>query len=186
VRWPGRIAPGTELNGIQAHYDVFTTLAAAAGVPDIRERLAKGDTLGTETMKRNYIDGLNNLDYWTGKTDSSARDEYIYYSEADLQAIRVNQWKMHFFTRDGYYGTTKKLELPYLYNIRQDPYESYGQDPMLQNNMFQHKTYLFNAFLERIQAHAETLREYPPSQKAATLSIGSMMDSLMNSAPADK
>ena len=93
---------------------------------------------------------------------------------------------MHFFTRDGYYGTTRKLELPYLYNIRQDPYESYGQDPMLQNNMFQHKTYLFNAFLERIQAHAETLREYPPSQKAATLSIGSMMDSLMNSAPADK
>ena len=26
----------------------------------------------------NYIDGVNNLDYWTGKTDQSARDEYLY------------------------------------------------------------------------------------------------------------
>jgi hypothetical protein len=33
VRWPGRIQPVTELNGIQSHEDVFTTLAAAAGVP---------------------------------------------------------------------------------------------------------------------------------------------------------
>jgi len=58
--------------------------------------------------------------------------------------------------------------------------------PWLQHNNLQYKTSLFNAFLERIKAHADTLREYPLSQKAATLSIGSMMDSLLNSAPGDK
>ena len=112
VRWPGRIQPRTELNGIQAHMDIFTTLAAAAGVTDIHERLAKGDKLGTDVVKKNYIDGVNNLDYWIGKTDKSARNDYIYYAEANLQAIRVNQWKMHFSVRDGYYGTSKTLEIP--------------------------------------------------------------------------
>jgi arylsulfatase len=95
VRWPGRIRPGTELNGIQSHEDAFTTLSAAAGVADIRERIAAGDKLGTDVEHKNHIDGVDNLDYWTGKTDQSARDEYLYYAESRLQAIRINQWKAH-------------------------------------------------------------------------------------------
>jgi len=55
---------------------VFTTLSAAAGVPDIRERIAAGDKLGTDVEHRNYIDGLSNLDYWTGKSVHSARDDH--------------------------------------------------------------------------------------------------------------
>jgi arylsulfatase len=186
VRWPAKIKAGGELNGLQSHEDVFTTLAAAAGITDIRERIAKGDDLGTGTVKKNYIDGANNLDYWTGKTDKSARDEYLYYAESNLQAIRVNQWKMHFYTRNGYYGTTTKLELPYIYNVRQDPFESYSQFPMLNNNMFQHKTYMFNAALERIMTHLKTLQKYPPKQKAGTLSIGEMVKGVVNSMPNDK
>ena len=81
VRWPDRIEPGTELNGIQSHEDVFTTLSAAAGVADIRERIAAGDTLGTDVEHKNYIDGVDNLDYWCGATDESARDAYVYYAE---------------------------------------------------------------------------------------------------------
>jgi arylsulfatase len=186
VRWPAKIKAGGELNGMQSHEDVFTTLSAIAGITDIRERIAKGDDLGTGTVKKNYIDGLNQLDYWTGKTNKSSRNEYIYYAESNLQAIRVNQWKMHFYTRDGYYGTTKKLELPYIYNVRQDPYESYSQFPMLNGNMFQNKTYMFNAAIERLGAHAKTLIDYPPKQKAATLSIGDMMNEILNSMPTDK
>lgn len=69
-------------------------------MPDIRERIAAGDRLGTDVEHRNYIDGVDNLDYWTGKTDESARDEYLYYAESRLQAIRINQWKARFFVRD--------------------------------------------------------------------------------------
>ena len=186
VRWPGHIEPRTELNGIQAHCDVFTTLAAAAGSPGIHERLARGDNLGTDVEKRNYIDGVNNLDYWTGKTDKSARDEYLYYAESNLQAIRVNQWKMHFYTRDGYYGTTTKLELPWIFNVHQDPFESYDQAPGPRAEVFQHKTYMFNAALERIGAHLKTFEEYPPSQASATLSVGEIVKGVMNSVPNNK
>ena len=172
VRWPGKIQQGSELNGIQSHEDVFTTLSAAAGVPDIRERIAKGDKLGTSVEHKNYIDGVNNLDYWTGKTNESARDEFIYYAESRLQAIRVNQWKAHFFVRDGYYGTTTKLEIPWLFNVRQDPYESYEQAPGPRATLTQQKTYLFNDVMDRLGRHMATLQKYPPKQKGSSLSVG--------------
>ena len=172
VRWPGRIPAGSELNGIQSHEDVFTTLSAAAGVPDIRERIAKGDALGTGVEHRNYIDGVNNLDYWSGKAPESARDEYIYYAESRIQAIRMNQWKAHLFTRDGYYGTTTKLDLPWVFNLRQDPHESYDQAPGPRATLSQQKTYLFNAVMERLARHQATLQKYPPKQKGSSLSIG--------------
>ena len=172
VRWTGKIKPGTELNGIQSHEDVFTTLSAAAGVTDIRERIAKGDKLGTPVEKKNYIDGVNNLAYWTGQSDKSARDEYIYYAESRIQAIRMNQWKAHFFVRDGYYGTTKKLDIPYIFNLRQDPYESYEQTPGPRATLSQEKTYLFNDVMDRLGRHIGTLKQYPPKQKGSSLSIG--------------
>jgi arylsulfatase A-like enzyme len=172
VRWPGKIKPATELNGIQSHEDVFTTLSAAAGVTDIRERIAKGDKLGTSVKHQNHIDGVNNLGYWTGQTDKSARDEYIYYAESRVQAMRINQWKAHFFVRDGYYGTTTKLDIPYLFNIRQDPYESYDQAPGPRATLSQQKTYLFNELMDRLGRHMSTLQKYPPKQKGSSLSIG--------------
>lgn len=67
LRWPGHVPAGSVRNGIQSHMDLFTTLAAAAKVPDITGRLAHGDKLGTETEKRGYIDGVNQLGYWSGK-----------------------------------------------------------------------------------------------------------------------
>lgn len=37
VSWPGKIPGGRVLNGMQAHMDVLTTVAAAAGVPDVKD-----------------------------------------------------------------------------------------------------------------------------------------------------
>ena len=34
-----------------------------------------------------HLDGYDNLDYWTGKTEKSARREMFYYDETDLMAI---------------------------------------------------------------------------------------------------
>ncbi len=178
VRWPGKIKPGSEFNGIQAHMDVFATLAAAAGVnyDDLRQRLMKGDKLGTDTEKKVYLDGVNNLDYWTGKSDQSARDDFIYWAEAAPQAIRVNQWKAHFSTRDGYYGTTTKLEIPWVFNLRQDPFESYNQAPFPLGQLPQHKSWMFNVVTAKMGAHLKTLMEYPPSQKPTSMSVEKLIE----------
>lgn len=181
VRWPGHIVPRTELNGIQSHEDLFVTLSAAAGVTDIKERLAKGDKLGTNTLHRSYIDGVNNLDYWTGKSDHSNRDVFYYYAEARLQAIRFGNWKVHFAIRDGYYGNTTTLELPWLFNVRQDPFESYDQAPGPRASLTQKKTGLLEAVNGLVAAHLSSFQQYPPSQKASTLSIDKTIEEIMNS-----
>ncbi len=179
VRWPSRVAPGDELNGIQSHEDVFTTLAAAAGVPDVRERAAKGDSFGTDTVKKNYIDGVNNLDYWTGKSDKSSRNSILYYAESRLQAIRINQWKFHFYKREGYYEPTEKLEMAWFMNIRQDPFESYDTAPGPRAMLAQTKTYLPHLGVDLITEHLKSLRDYPPVQKGASLNVAEVMEQIL-------
>jgi arylsulfatase len=66
ARWPGKIPAGSKLNGIQGHQDTFTTLATATGVPDVAERIM--------AEKKQVIDGVNNLDYWMGKSEQSNRN----------------------------------------------------------------------------------------------------------------
>src|SRR5829696_10163239 len=39
MRWPGKIEPGSVLNGIVSHIDMLPTLLAAAGNPDVTEQL---------------------------------------------------------------------------------------------------------------------------------------------------
>lgn len=170
IRWPAMIKPGTELNGIQSHEDLFTTLASAAGATDVKEQAARGDAFGTDVVKKNYIDGVNNLDYWTGKTDKSARNSFIYYSESNLQAVRVNQWKLHFFTRSGYYGTTTKMEIPILFNIRQDPFEYFEGVPGPRTVLQMQKQYVYQMVSDVVMDHIRTLKEYPPVQKGVSLS----------------
>jgi arylsulfatase A-like enzyme len=42
LRWPGKIKPGSVFNGIGSHIDMFPTLLAAAGDPDVTETLLNG------------------------------------------------------------------------------------------------------------------------------------------------
>ena len=42
MRWPGVIKPGTEINDITSHEDFVPTLVAAAGEPNVKEKLLTG------------------------------------------------------------------------------------------------------------------------------------------------
>ena len=91
VRWPGRIPAGTVLNGIVSHNDWFVTLLAAAGVPDIAEKLPTGTDLGGTTYKV-HLDGHNQLAYITGETDESPRQHFFYVNDdGDLTGAAVRQ-----------------------------------------------------------------------------------------------
>lgn len=185
VRWPGHIKPGTELNGIQTLMDVFASLTSASGVnySALKDRLMAGDKLGTDTVKKVYLDGIDSLDYWTGKVAESPRDEYIYWAESEIDAIRVNQWKAHFNQRNGYYGTKEKMEIVRIYNVRQDPFESFDQFPITLGQLPQHKSWMFNTILARIKGHMQTIAEYPPTQAGSSLSIAEMIKKMIDARP---
>ena len=176
IRWPGHIAPGTVLNGVQSHEDIFVTLAAAAGLPDLKDKLLKGYKMGDTTYKV-HLDGYNNLDYWTGKSKKSARREFFYYDETDLMAIRVDAWKMHIgVKREGSWWDEKYYpSVAYVFNLLMDPMEK--MDPQshewgyIGRKFLASKLWAPTAAGPFIAEHMKSFEAFPPSQGADTLSL---------------
>ncbi|MCK7597658.1 arylsulfatase [Microbulbifer sp. CAU 1566] len=171
VRWPGHIPPGLALNGISSHEDVFPTIAAALGEPDLRGKLMKSDKV--------YIDGENNLDYWTGKSKESARNKIFYYYESQLTALRVGPWKMHFATKpDGlYYGDLVFHTMPKLFNLRKDPLEHY--DGVTGFHQIMRKSWVFQPAIQILNEHLATFKKFPPRHKSASLNINKAIEAAM-------
>ena len=171
VRWPGHIPAGLALNGISAHQDVFPTIAAALGESDLRGKLMKSDKV--------YIDGENNLDYWTGKSKESARNKIFYYYESQLTALRVGPWKMHFATKPGgrYYEDMVVHTMPKLFNLRKDPKEHY--DGVTGFHQIMRKSWVFQPAIQILNEHLATFKKFPPRQKAASLNINKAIEAAM-------
>ena len=184
VRWPGHIKPGTEANGIQNHEDMFVTLAAAAGLPNLKDDLLKGYKMNGTTYKV-HLDGYNNLDYWTGKTDKSARREIYYYDETDLMAVRVDGWKMHIGVKHNgdWFDEKSYPSIPYIVNLLMDPMEKVTPDaPGFEyegRKFFASKLWAPTAAGPFLAAHMKSLQEYPPRQGADTLSMQKAIDAAM-------
>jgi arylsulfatase len=184
IRWPGQIKPGSISNGVQSHEDLFVTLAAAAGMPNLKERLLAGVNVGPMSYKV-HLDGYNNLDLWTGKTDKSARREIFYYDETDLMAIRVDNWKIHFGVKpEGLWWNEKKYpSVPYVFNLRMDPMEKMDPESpewgYIGRKFFASKMWVPTAAGPFLQAHLQSIAEYPPRQRADTLSMKKAVDEAM-------
>ncbi len=180
VRWPAKIKAGLKRNGISAHEDVLPTIMAAVGKPNVNEELKKGMKAGEKTYKV-HIDGYNNLDYWTGKADKSARNAFMYYYETSLAAIRVGPWKMHFSGKPSgiYYKNMVQYTMPKLYNLRKDPFEKYDDTYMF--DLFMQKSWMMQPAIGLLKEHLMTFKDFPPRQEAASLNINKAIDQIMKS-----
>jgi arylsulfatase len=65
VRWPGTVKPHTEINGIFASEDWVPTLTAAAGEPDVAQKLLDGYDAAGKTFKV-HLDGFDQHDLLAG------------------------------------------------------------------------------------------------------------------------
>ncbi|MBL8870203.1 MAG: arylsulfatase [Planctomycetaceae bacterium] len=160
VRWPAKIPAGKVSNGIQEHHDLFATLASAAGVKDVNEKLRESHNV--------YIDGVDNLDHWTGDSPSARKIVY-YYNEKDFTAIRIGNWKSHFQVRNGFFDYQKPAAL--IFNLRMDPFEKH--DGQRNNDIAMLLGVAWGGQVQdALKAHTETLKKFPPRQEGGTLRPG--------------
>jgi arylsulfatase A-like enzyme len=126
VRWPGTIKPGTVYNDIISLIDWFPTLCAAAGVSDIKSKMATGFAAGSKEFKV-HLDGYNFLPYFQGSERAGPRDVIYYFDQGgNLNAIRWNDWKLNFATSSKGNIATSTREVTawaLIENLRMDPYE---------------------------------------------------------------
>jgi arylsulfatase len=182
IRWPGVIKPGSVFNDMFSHTDMLPTLAAAAGEPDVVEKLKKGYKSGNKTFKV-HIDGYNLLPFLKGEAKENPRKGFLYWSDdGDLMALRVGPWKCTFMEQraKGFAVweepfVTKRL--PDLYNLRSDPFERATEDA----DMFYAKWKADHAFLlvpaqQIVGEFLQTFKEFPPRQRPASFSIDQALE----------
>ena len=128
IRWPGHIKPGTVNNDIFASLDWLPTFVEIAGGPKgdgLKQKIESGTYPG---IKKTTLDGFNQIDYLTGKSDKSARDHFFYYSGTKPSAVRYKNWKMYFgmVSQDpaGAFAGVIPYSWTQVVNIKRDPFET--------------------------------------------------------------
>jgi arylsulfatase A-like enzyme len=183
LRWPGKIQAGSVLNGIVSHQDMLPTLLAAAGDPDINQKLLNGYKAGEKTFKV-HIDGINVLPYITGEVKESPRDYFFYVSDdGGIMAVRTGDWKLVFEEQRAtqmqvWAEPMVKLRLPHIFSLRRDPFERADTNSNTYFDwMVDHVPQLYQC-QAIVAAQIENYVKYPPRQKAASFNLDAVMASL--------
>jgi len=174
VRWPGVIKPGTVINDIFSQEDWLPTLLAAAGEPDIVEKVKSGYQANGKTWKA-HLDGYNFLPYFKGETKKGPREEIFYFGQGgDLNAIRWNDWKVSFAIQEGNIATAVRdvPGWPEIVNLRADPYEKAPRESGLYLRWYADNIWLFVPVQEKLSAFLATLPEYPFQQGSSLNAAG--------------
>ncbi len=185
VRWPGKIEAGRWSNGIMHHMDWLPTFLAAAGNDDVKDELKAGGVKAIDRSYKVHLDGYNFLPYLTGEEDESPRKEIFYFSDdGDLTALRYNDWKVMFMVQKSP-GTLNvwqepfvPMRVPYIYNLRRDPYERATITSNTYYDWMIDRVYLLVPAQAYVGNFLATFKEFPPSQKAASFSLDQVMEKL--------
>ena len=177
IRWPGKVPAGKVENGIISGLDWFPTFLAAAGNPNIVEELKKGKQIGDTTYKC-HLDGYNQMDMITGKGPSN-RHEIWYFGESELGAVRIDDYKYRFIDQPGgWLGEKTKPDVPYLINLRLDPFERTGwpnsgtkEGAQQYFDWFKYEFWRFVFVQQQVEKLAMTAIEFPPMQKGASFNL---------------
>ena len=97
VRWPGRSRPASVSNEIVTHLDWLPTFLAAAGEPDIAEKLLEGSQGRHEDLQGPPRRLQPRCRTSPARSTTSPREGFFYFSDdGDLVALRFDNWKVVF------------------------------------------------------------------------------------------
>src|SRR5499425_676503 len=195
IRWPGHIKPGTIKNEMFASLDWVPTLVEIAGGPKgdgLKQQIEAGQYPG---IVKTTLDGINNIDYLSGKSEKSARDHFLYYSSKTPSAVRYKNWKMYFsMVSDDPAGFVLGVQ-PYSWtqvvNIKRDPFETsvgnqlktlmgVGGAIASPSTAYQYDWNLLPIGQQLWLMHLETFIKFPPLQDPASYNLDQVMQQVKN------
>jgi arylsulfatase len=169
------------------------TIAEIAGGPKgegLKKQIEAGQYPG---FAKTTLDGVNQIDYLTGKSDKSARDVFYYFSGATPSAVRYKNWKMYYtMSQPGPAGWIMPL-VPFHFtlvqNIRRDPFEqAVGIDQKTAMGLggalgAPSTAFIYDWNMLPIGQQLwldwfETLKAFPPMQKPESYNLTQVMDQI--------
>ena len=182
---PGSIKPGTVFT------DIFPLLTGC--LTFARDRRPKGNDLKGQLEKGAYkgivkttLDGVNEVDYLTGKSPKSAREAFYYFSGATPSAVRYKNWKMYYTMSqpgaDGWILPLIPFHWTLVQNIKRDPFEqsvgiqqksamSLGGALAAPMTAYQYDRNMLPIGQQLWLEWFETLKAFPPMQAPASYTL---------------
>ena len=192
VRWPGKIPAGKVCNGIVSHEDWMPTLLAAAGVPDIKQRLLQGAHAGDKNF-RVHLDGYNMLDYlMQGGEGESPRKEIFYFTDVgELAAVRHEHYKVHFMIQeadgfDVWKNPYTPQGWPSLVNLRADPFERAMHESIGYGWWATKRMFAISAASVVTQDFLKSFLEFPPRQEPGSFNVDKIIENMQKAAAGNR
>ena len=175
VRWPEKFKAGTVLNGIVTLQDWLQTFLAAAGEPDIEQRLHAGHQAGEKFFKV-HLDGYNMLPYLKGEVKDSPRQFFFYVSDdGDVLAIRYQDWKAVFMeqrARRSCVGPSRLVAACSRdFHLRRDPFERADENSNTYWDWMISHAYIMYGMQAIVAQQIEDFVKFPPRQKPASFNL---------------
>ena len=155
---------------------MLPTLLAAAGDPDIKEKLLKGYKAGNKTFKV-HIDGFNMLPYLTGQVKESPRKSFFYMSDdGEVMAVRNGDWKFVLGEQRAqqmrvWMEPLDKLRVPLIFNLRRDPFERAQHNSNTYYDWMMNHAFLLYEMQALVAAQIDNFVKFPPRQKPASFNL---------------
>jgi arylsulfatase len=108
VRWPGRVQAGRSSDEIMHVTDWFTTILHAAGLDAPSDRV---------------IDGVDQLTWLSGASETSNREGYIYWMGPETYGVKWHSFKLVLVAQMHMQDGAMRLPTPRLINLATDPQE---------------------------------------------------------------
>jgi arylsulfatase A-like enzyme len=184
IRWPGVLKPGTTINDIGSHEDMFPTLLAAAGDTTVTADLLKGAKAGDSTFKV-HLDGYNLLPSFKSE-GTWPRKEFIYWTDdGNVAALRYNNWKVTFLVQNAHGLHVWQEEFspyraPMIENLRSDPFERAEYEGIDYGHWYLDHAFVIAPAAVYVGQWLQSFREFPPRQKPGTFSLDRVMESITN------
>jgi len=148
IRWPGHVQPNTTSYAMFSIMDFMPTFAAI---------------LGKKLPTDRPIDGVDQTDVLTGKSEMGNRQALLSFVGPDLVAARFKQWRLYF--RDmAPTGTGQEMLgamlvsgapmwFPKVYNVEMDPHEDI--------NLSEYDIWVLGPTFKVISQYEQSLAKYP-------------------------
>jgi arylsulfatase A-like enzyme len=168
VKWPGKIPAGSYTGEFMTSEDWVPTLMAAVGESKVVEEL-----LVEKNGYKVHLDGYNQLDMLFGDGPSK-RHEFFYYSETEMTAFRVNQWKAHIAIKNEWLKAPEKIDGGLLINIKLDPFE---RSPESAGHFLwmKEKSWVLPIFVPYLRTFQKSMVDFPPRQKGTGIGAAAVL-----------
>lgn len=140
IRYPGKIPAKQVSNDIVHLVDVFPTLA---------------NFMGGDIPQDRILDGLDQSDFLTRKSEKSARESIVIYIGNELFGVKWRNWKMLIKEIDEESYAIRNMAYPSIYNLIVDPKE---EEP---ENFYLDDTWVDAPLWQVIVDHEASIKEDP-------------------------